>query len=60
MDAETLKSTTMSPESRTLLKMVVDDENMTDTIFDTLMGKDVRKRFLFIKDHALEVKDLDI
>jgi DNA gyrase subunit B/topoisomerase-4 subunit B len=60
MDAGTLKSTTMDPATRTLLKVALDDEGKADEVFDTLMGKDVRKRFSFIKAHAQEVKDLDI
>ncbi len=60
MDAETLKSTTMDPSTRTLLRIGVDDEEKADEIFDTLMGKDVRKRFSFIKKHAREVQELDI
>ncbi len=60
MDAKTLKSTTMDPATRTVLQMKVDDETKADEVFDTLMGKDVRKRFSFIKAHAREVQDLDI
>lgn len=60
MDAATLKSTTMNPGTRTLLKVGIDDEGRTDEVFDTLMGKNVRKRFTFIKSHAREVQDLDI
>jgi DNA gyrase subunit B/topoisomerase-4 subunit B len=60
MDAETLKTTTMDPSTRTILRMQIDDEDKTHEIFDTLMGKDVRKRFSFIKEHAREVQELDI
>lgn len=60
MDAQILKSTTMDPESRTILKIGVEDPSLTDGILDTLMGKDVRKRFTFIKEHAQQIKDLDI
>jgi DNA gyrase/topoisomerase IV subunit B len=60
MDAPTLKSTTMDPETRTILKVAIEDEGVTNKIFDTLMGKDVRKRFTYIKEHAREVQDLDI
>jgi DNA gyrase subunit B len=60
MDAGTLKSTTMDPATRSMLKIAIDDETKTDEVFDTLMGKDVRKRFSFIKKHAREVQDLDI
>ena len=60
MDSETLKSTTMDPSTRTILRIRVDDDEKTNEIFDTLMGKDVRKRFSFIKEHAQEVQELDI
>jgi len=50
----------MDPATRILLRISIDDEESTHQIFDTLMGKDVRRRFLFIKDHAREVQDLDI
>ncbi len=60
MDPSTLKSTTMDPSTRTILRVSVEDETVTDDIFDTLMGKDVRKRFVFIKEHAKEVQELDI
>ena len=60
MDAKTLKSTTMDPSTRTIMKIRVEDAARTNEIFDTLMGKDVRKRFTFIKEHAREIQDLDI
>lgn len=60
MDADILKSTTMDPASRTILRVGISDREKTNDIFDTLMGKDVRKRFIFIKEHAKEVQDLDI
>jgi DNA gyrase subunit B/topoisomerase-4 subunit B len=60
MDAATLKSTTMDPASRKILRIGLGNEAKTDEIVDTLMGKDVRKRFSYIKEHAKEIKDLDI
>ena len=60
MDAATLKSTTMDPASRNILRIGLGNEAKTDEIVDTLMGKDVRKRFSYIKEHAREIKDLDI
>ncbi len=60
MDAQTLRMTTMDPATRKLLKIDIDDEEKTHATFDTLMGKDVKRRFLFIKEHAREVQDLDI
>ncbi|MDQ1239034.1 MAG: gyrase subunit [Thermodesulfobacteriota bacterium] len=60
MDAATLKATTMDPTTRTILKVGVHDEYQTDDLVDTLMGKDVRKRFIFIKEHAQEIQNLDV
>lgn len=60
MDSAVLKSTTMDPDTRTLLRITVEDAAITDDVVDTLMGKDVRKRFIFIKEHAREIQDLDI
>ena len=60
MDAPTLKSTTMDPATRSILKITVDDEAQTHSVFDTLMGKDVRKRFIFIKERSQQVSELDI
>ncbi len=60
MDAGTLKSTTMDPATRSMLRVNLDSLDRTSQTFDTLMGKDVRKRFIFIKENALEVRDLDI
>jgi len=60
MDAGTLKATTMDPATRAIRKVRIDDETSTNEIFDILMGKDVRRRFTFIKEHAREIRDLDI
>lgn len=60
MDSSTLKSTTMDPVTRNILKIEIDDDFETDAVLDTLMGKDVRKRFLFIKQHAKQIQNLDI
>jgi DNA gyrase/topoisomerase IV subunit B len=60
MDAHILKSTTMDPSTRKLMQVEVEDVEITDRIFDILMGKNVKKRFTFIKEHASQVGELDI
>jgi DNA gyrase subunit B/topoisomerase-4 subunit B len=60
MDAAILKSTTMDPDTRKLMKVEIADIESTNRVFDVLMGKNVRKRFTFIKEHAAQVADLDI
>jgi len=60
MNAEQLWETTMNPQTRTLLRVSLDDAGETDRLFSILMGDDVEKRRNFIRDHALEVQNLDI
>jgi DNA gyrase subunit B/topoisomerase-4 subunit B len=60
MDANALKKTTMDPGSRKLLKISVEDPQKAESVFDTLMGKDAKKRYSFIREHAEDVEDLDL
>lgn len=60
MNADQLWDTTMNPETRTLLKVKIDDAGEADRLFSILMGSDVEKRRNFIRDHALEVQNLDV
>jgi len=60
MNAEDLWSTTMNAESRTLLKVRMEDAVEAETIFTTLMGEDVESRRKFIEENALDVVNLDI
>ncbi|MPZ24652.1 MAG: DNA topoisomerase (ATP-hydrolyzing) subunit B [Dehalococcoidia bacterium] len=60
MNPEQLWDTTMNPETRTLLKVDIEDAAGADEIFSQLMGEDVEPRKLFIQAHALQVKNLDV
>jgi DNA gyrase subunit B len=60
MNAEQLWETTMNPETRTMLKVNIDDAEKADNIFDVLMGNEVEPRKRFIQTHAKSVKNLDI
>ncbi|HSH11060.1 MAG TPA: DNA topoisomerase IV subunit B, partial [Ilumatobacter sp.] len=59
MDWEELKSTTMDPESRTLLQVTVDEAAEADMIMSVLMGDDVESRRNFIVTNARDVRNLD-
>jgi DNA gyrase subunit B len=60
MNPEQLWETTMNPETRTLLKVTVEDAAEADRIFDMLMGASVPPRKRFIQTNAKQVKNLDI
>jgi DNA gyrase subunit B len=60
MDHEELRTTTMDPETRTLLKVSMDDAALADETFSVLMGEDVESRRNFIQRNAKDVRFLDI
>ena len=62
MDAEQLWDTTMDPEKRVLLRVMIDEEESSeiDMTFTTLMGDKVEPRREFIETNAKYVKNLDI
>jgi DNA gyrase subunit B len=60
MNPEQLWSTTMDPETRTLLKIGIEDAAQADRTFSILMGDDVEPRRNFIQKNAKYVRNLDI
>jgi DNA gyrase subunit B len=60
MNPELLWSTTMNPETRTVLQVSVENAADADRTFSILMGDEVEPRRAFIEKNAKYVRNLDV
>jgi DNA gyrase subunit B len=60
MNPEQLWQTTMDPQTRTILKVTMENALEADLTFQRLMGDDVEPRRIFIEQNARFVSNLDV
>ena len=59
MNAAELKKTTMDPKSRMALQVTIEDAARTNEAFETLLGREPAKRYAFIQENAVFVREID-
>ena len=60
MNPDQLWRTTMDPDYRTVMQVLIEDAAIASKLFDQLMGDDVEPRRQFIEKNAKYVKNLDV
>ncbi len=60
MNPQQLWETTMSPQTRLMLQVSIEDAMKADEIVEMLMGEAVPPRKAFIQAHARQVRNLDV
>ena len=60
MSANQLKETAMDPETRSILRVALEDELLADRTISELMGRDVEPRFRLVMEENVGAEELDV
>ncbi|MGM9992998.1 MAG: type IIA DNA topoisomerase subunit B [Candidatus Bruticola sp.] len=60
MSPEQLKATTLDPDTRTIFRVVVNDEKIASETISECFGRDVTPRYKLIMEHANEADEIDV
>ena len=60
MSPEQLKATTLDPATRTIFRVMVDDEKGASETISECFGRDVAPRYKLIMEHASEAEEIDV
>ena len=60
MSPEQLKVTTLDPDTRTIFRVKIDDEELASETIVQCFGREVAPRYNLIMEHAGEAEEVDV
>jgi DNA gyrase/topoisomerase IV subunit B len=60
MSSDQLKATAMDPSTRSVVRVVIDNERATDRMINELMGRDVEPRYRLVMEESVGADEIDV